>query len=297
MDRSEDWRAFVQVATQRSFAKAAAQLGRSPQAITRAIAALEARLGTRLLNRTTRSVSLSHDGERYLDRAKNVIAELDALDAADTDPTPHGTVSVTAPVLFGQLHVAPVVTAYLARHERVTARLMLLDRVVSLAEEAVDLAVRIGELPDSTMLARRVGRVRTVLVASPAYLDEHGAPRTVDQLPKHACISFLGTSPALDRWTFDRRTVAITPRLAVNTGQAAIDAALAGLGIVRVLSYQVDRFVAAGRLRVLLESAEPPPVPVSVLSLPGMQSRIATAFGEELAAQLRKRLGAATTTS
>ena len=168
MDRSEDWRVFVHVATQRSFAKAAAQLGRSPQAITRAIAALEHRLGTRLLNRTTRSVSLSHDGERYLERARRLVAELDALESSEIDTEPHGTLSITAPVLFGQLHVVPIVTAYLAHNAEVRVRLSLVDRVVLLAEEGVDLAVRIGELPDSSLLARQHGHLRHVLVASPA---------------------------------------------------------------------------------------------------------------------------------
>jgi DNA-binding transcriptional LysR family regulator len=290
MDRSEDWRVFVEVATRRSFAKAAAQLGRSPQAITRAVAALEHRLGTRLLNRTTRSVSLSHDGERYLERARRLVAELDALESSDRDTELRGTLSITAPVLFGQLHVVPIVTAYLARHAEVSARLSLLDRVVSLADEGVDLAVRIGTLPDSAMLARQLGHVRSVLVASPAYLDRVGTPRSLDQLGKHACISQSGTTPIPDRWSFDRRTITVKPRLVVNTGQAAIDAALAGLGIARVLSYQVDRLVATERLRIVLAAEEPVPLPVHLLSLPGVQPRLATTFAEHAAAQLRKRL-------
>jgi DNA-binding transcriptional LysR family regulator len=290
MDRSEDWRVFVHVAGQRSFAKAAAQLGRSPQAITRAIAALEHRLGTRLLNRTTRSVSVSHDGERYLERARRLVAELDALESPDRDSTLRGTLSITAPVLFGQLHVVPVVTAYLARNPEVNARLQLVDRIVSLAEEGVDLAVRIGALPDSSLLARQLGHVRLVLVASPAYLEAAGTPRSLDQLAKHACIALSGTTPVPDRWSFSRRTIALQPRLVVNAGQAAIDAALAGLGIARVLSYQVDRLVAADRLRIVLASAEPAPRPVQLVSLPGVQPRLATSFVDHAAAALRKRL-------
>jgi DNA-binding transcriptional LysR family regulator len=290
MDRTEDWRVFVHVATQRSFAKAAAQLGRSPQAITRAIAALEHRLGTRLLNRTTRSVSLSHDGERYLERARRLVAELDALESTDGETELRGTLSITAPVLFGQLHVVPIVTSFLARHAQVNARLSLVDRIVSLAEEGVDLAVRIGELPDSSLIARQLGHVRMVLVASPAYLDAAGTPRTIDQLGKHACIALNGTTPIPDRWSFDRRTITVKPRLVVNTGQAAIDAALAGLGITRVLSYQVDRLVAADRLRIVLAAAEPPPRPVQLVSLPGVQPRLATSFADHAAAALRKRL-------
>jgi len=290
MDRSEDWRVFVQVATHKSFAQAARTLGRSPQAITRAVAALETRLGTRLLHRTTRSVALSHDGERYLERARRLVAELDALESPDAQAELRGALTITAPVLFGQQHVVPIVTGFLARHPAVTARLSLLDRVVSLADEGVDLAVRIGEPPDSALLARKLGHVRVVLAASPAYLAEAGTPRALEALAKHACIVVMGLTPIPDRWAFERRTVKVAPRLVVNTAQAAIDAALAGLGITRVLSYQIDRHVAADRLRIVLASAEPPPLPVQLMSLPGVQPRLATAFADHAAAALRKRL-------
>jgi len=301
MDRSEDWRAFVQVATLRSFAAAARQLGRSPQAVTRAIAALEERLGTRLLHRTTRSVALSHDGERYLERARRVVAELDALESPAEVGELRGTLSITAPVLFGQLHVVPVVSAFLAQHAAVTIRLALIDRVVSLVDEGVDLAVRIGELPDSALVGRLLGHVRSVLVASPAYLAAAGTPRTLDALAKHACIAFGGTTPIPDRWSFGAgrraRTIAIRPRLVVNTGQAAIDAALGGAGIARVLSYQVDRLVAAERLRIVLPAATSAPRPVHLLALPGVQPRLASVFGDHAAAQLRKRLQSSTTSA
>lgn len=290
MDRVEEWRVFVQVATQRSFARAALTLGRSPQAVTRSIAALERRLGTRLLNRTTRSVSLSHDGARYLERARRLVVELDALESPADDRQLRGMLSITAPVLFGQLHVAPVVTGFLARNGEVSARLALTDRVVSLAEEGVDLAVRIGALADSALIGRLLGHVRMVVVASPAYLEAHGMPRSIDALAKHSCISFTGPTAIADRWSFDGKSVAITPRLVVNAGQAAIDAALAGLGLVRLLSYQVDRLVAADRLRVVLAAAEPPPLPVHLLSLPGVQPRLASTFATHAVAQLRKRL-------
>lgn len=290
MDRSEDWRIFVQVATHKSFAQAARKLGRSPQAVTRAIAALEQRLGTRLLHRTTRSVSLSSDGERYLERARRVVAELDALESPERTSELRGTLSITAPVLFGQLHVMPVVTAFLRQHADVTVRLALGDRVVSLVDEGVDLAVRIGELPDSALLSRQLGHVRSVLVASPPYLEQAGTPRSLEALANHACIAFSGTSTISDRWMFGRRAVAVKPRLAVNTAQAAIDAAAAGLGIARVLSYQVDRLVAAGRLRIVLASTEPPPLPIHLLSLPGVQPRLATSFADYAAAALRKRV-------
>jgi DNA-binding transcriptional LysR family regulator len=292
MDRLEEWRVFMAVATLRSFAAAARQLDRSPQAVTRAVAALEARIGSRLLHRTTRSVSLSDDGERYLEKARRAVAELDALETPlDSSPELRGTLSVTAPALFGQLHVLPAVEAFLAMHTGVNARMLLVDRVVSLAEEGIDVAVRIGELPDSALRVRRVGQVRTLVVGSPAYFERHPAPRTLDTLAKHTCIAFLGTSPTSERWTFGARSVRVTPRLVVNTAQAAIDAAVHGLGITRVLSYQVAHLVESGALRVVLASLEPDPLPVHLVTLPGMPSRIADAFSELAATQLRDRLG------
>jgi DNA-binding transcriptional LysR family regulator len=263
--------------------------------ITRAVASLEQRLGTRLLARTTRSVSLTDDGARYLDDARRVLGDFDALEAAASDRGElRGTVTIAAPVLFGQLHVAPIVHAFVAEHAAVDARLVLHDRVVALADEAVDVAVRIGVLPDSSLRARAVGHVRTVVIASPAYLARRGAPRDLDALAKHDAIAFTGTSPLFDRWTFAsangrERAVQVHARLAVNTGQAAIDAALAGLGITRVLSYQVDTLVAAGRLRVLLRRFEPPPLPIHVLQLPGVQRRAAAAFADLASERLRQR--------
>lgn len=292
MERTEEWRAFAAVASLKSFSRAAAQLGRSPQAITRAVAALESRLGTRLLHRTTRSVSLSDDGERYLERSRRALAELDALEAPlDAAAELRGTLTVTAPVLFGQLHVLPVVEAFLGAHPAVSVRLLLLDRVVSLAEEGIDVAVRIGELADSALRARLVGHVRSVVVGTPAYFARTPAPRSIDSLGKHACIGFSGTAAISDRWSFAERSVAVSPRLVVNTAQAAIDAALHGLGITRVLSYQVAHLVDREELRIVLASAEPPPQPVHLVTLPGPQSRIAHAFNELAALHVGKRLG------
>jgi DNA-binding transcriptional LysR family regulator len=298
MDRLEEWRVYVAVAGRRSFAGAARALGRSPQAVTRAVAALEARLQTRLLHRTTRSVSLTGDGERYLERGRRALAEFDALEyAAESDAPLTGRLAVTAPVLFGQLHVAPLVCAFLERHPRLDARLLLLDRVVSLADEGVDLALRIGALPDSALRTRPLGQVRALTCASPGYLARAGVPRTPAALAAHACIAFSGTTPVEDHWRFagpNGRDVRVTvrPRLAVNSGQAAIDAALAGLGVVRVLSYQVQALLAKRRLRVLLASFEPAPLPLQLVSLPGVPTRAAAAFAELAAAGLRRRLGA-----
>jgi DNA-binding transcriptional LysR family regulator len=293
MDRLEEWRVFVAVATHKSFAVAARSLSRSPQAVTRAVAALEARLGTRLLHRTTRSVSLTGDGEGYLERGRRALAEFDLLEApAGTSAELGGRLTVTAPVLLGQHHVVPIAAEFLELHPALELRLLLIDRVVSLAEEGIDLGVRVGALPDSSLRARLVGHVRVLHCASPAYLARAGVPRTPDALAKHSCIG--GTTPIAERWSFPgtrrERTVALRPRLVVNTSQAAIEAALAGFGIARVLSYQIDRLVAEKKLRVVLRAHEHEPSPVHLVQLPGAAARAAAAFIDFAAIRLRKRL-------
>jgi len=299
MDRLDEWRIFASVASLRSFVLAARSLGRSPQAVTRAVAALETRIGTRLLNRTTRSVSLSSDGERYLERSRRALAEFDALESPSVARAQiSGVLTVTASVLFGQQHVAPVVSEFLATHEATSVRLLLADRVVSLAEEGVDVGVRVADLPDSSLRARLVGHVRSIVCASPAYLQRAGVPRSPEAITNHACIAFTVTTPISDRWSFPRagqraRSVNARPRLVVNTAQAAIDAALAGLGLVRVLSYQVDRLVAQKKLRIVLASFEPKPVPVHIVHLPGVQARVAETFIELASERLRARLARA----
>jgi DNA-binding transcriptional LysR family regulator len=285
MDRLEEWRMFVEVARRQSFSATARALRKSPQVVTRAIAALEERVGTRLLHRTTRSVSLTSDGAEYLERANRALVEVAHLETpAEASPELRGTVTVTAPVLFGQLHVVPLVKRFLAEHASVAVRLVLVDRVISLAEESIDVAIRIGELPDSALRARAIGKVRHVLVASPAYLRSAGTPKQPEELARHACIAFTGTTPLANRWSFPgrrarpgrARNVVVHPRLEVNTGQAAIAAALLGLGIARVYSYQI----AGTPLRILLEDYEPPPLPVHVVQLPGVTSRATAAFVE-----------------
>jgi DNA-binding transcriptional LysR family regulator len=295
MDHIDEWRMFVEVAGRRSFSAAARALGHSPQAVTRAIAAVEERIGARLLHRTTRSVSLTGDGERYLERARRAIAEVDRLETRDDADAPlAGRLAITAPVLFGQLHVAPIVTAFLTAHPAVDIRLLLVDRIVSLADEGLDIAVRIGDLADSGLVARHVGHVRSVVVASPAYLRSAGTPRTPADLADHACIAFAASAAVADRWSFPipgsrPRTVTVRTRLTVNTGQAAIDAALAGLGLVRLLSYQVDELVAARRLQVVLSRFEPKPSPIHLVRLPGVQVRAAVAFLDAAMTSLRRR--------
>jgi DNA-binding transcriptional LysR family regulator len=294
MERIEEWRLFTTVARLQSFSRAAKAHECSPQAVTRAIAAIERRLGVRLFHRTTRTVSLTAEGERYLGRSLHAIAEVDALESrTGSDVALQGVVSVTAPVLFGQMHVAPVITEFVRRHAEVSVRLALLDRVVSLAEEGIDIAFRIGVPPDSALRVRLLGQVRWVLCASPAYVKRMGIPRTPDDLEDHDCVAFTGMTPIPNRWSFARaggrrRSVAVRARFVVNDGRAAIEAALAGVGVVRLLSYQVDALVRRGKLRLLLEAHEPPALPVHLMQLPGISSRVVTAFVDHAFSRLRE---------
>jgi DNA-binding transcriptional LysR family regulator len=271
VDRLDTWTIFTAVAEQSSFTKAARRLGRSPAAVTRAVAELEKRLSTRLLNRTTRSVSLTDDGARYLDQCRRVLADVAELDAAatGTQQEPRGSLTVTAPVIFGRMHVLPIVEKFLMEYPAVDAKLLLLDRSVSLVEEGIDVSVRIGHLPDSSLRAIRAGEVRRGVYASPAYLRRRGVPKDPRQLADHACVAFTAITPTPDRWTFYREkgsfAVAVKPRLVVNTGEAAIDAAANGIGLTCVLSYQVTQHIAAGTLRRVLAEYEPPPLPVHVM--------------------------------
>lgn len=269
MDQLDALRAFVAVAEARSFTEGARTARVSPTRASRAVAALEVELGVPLLRRTTRSVSLTGEGAAYLERARRALDELDAgaRDARGEAQEPRGRLVVTAPVVFGRMHMLPVLNGLLRAHPRLDVELMLLDRVVRLVEEGIDVAVRIADLADSALHAVRLLEVRRMLVASPAYLAEHGAPAGVAALNDHALIGFDGLA-AGGEWRFgpDSRTaVRIMPRLATNSVEAAIDAALAGLGIARALSYQVADHLAAGRLVALLPDAAPPPVPVHLL--------------------------------
>ncbi len=268
MDRLESLAAFVAVAEQGGFAAAARKLRVSPPAVTRAIAGLEQRLGVALLKRTTRSVRITDDGALFLARCRQVLADLrDAEHAVMGGRSePRGMLVVTAPVVFGRMFVVPIVSAWLRQHAQASARLLLADRNIQLVEEGIDVAVRIGELADSALRATRVGEVRRVVVASPAYLGSRGAPASADELRNHTIVSFTGISGS-DDWRFGdgRTSVHVRPRLILNTADAAIAAAKEGLGITRVLSYQVRNELAAGLLRTILEADTPRPLPVNLL--------------------------------
>ena len=277
MDRFHLMNVFVAVAEEEGFAGGARRLGLSPPAVTRAIAALEHRLGVKLLNRTTRFVRVTDAGARYLESARRILSEIDEADeaAAGSHAAPRGELAVTAPVLFGSLYVVPGIVDYLGRYPDVSVSALFLDRVVGLLEEGLDVGVRIGELPDSTLRAIPVGFVRRVVCASPRYLKRHGAPREPGELAGHVVVAASPVSPSVE-WRFGagkRSVIAkIKPRLSVTSNDAAIRAALLGFGITRLMSYQVADHLAAGRLERVLAAQEPPPLPIHVIHVEGRRA-------------------------
>jgi DNA-binding transcriptional LysR family regulator len=265
---------FVAVAEEQSFAGGARRLVMSPPAVTRAIAALEDRLGVKLLNRTTRHVRVTEAGQRYLDDARRIIAEVDEADeaAAGTNAEPRGHLAVTAPVMFGRVYVMPGIVEYMQRYPGMEVTATFVDRIANLLEEGLDVGIRIGELPDSSMQGIGVGHVRRVLCAAPSYLARHGTPQEPADLARHTILSASGVSTSAE-WKFMHRgqsvAVRIRPRLVVNTNDGAIEAARAGLGIVRLMSYQVAPLLEAGELVKVLPDFEPASLPVSVVHREG----------------------------
>jgi DNA-binding transcriptional LysR family regulator len=277
MDRLDAFATFAAVADHGGFSAAARKLRLSPAAVTRSVAALEAELGTQLFRRTTRVVALTDEGARFLVSAKRILADTQASMAGlrDMDTALRGSLVVTAPVMFGNLYVAPLLLSFLRSHPEVRARSLLVDRVVDLVAEGIDVAVRIAHLEDSTLRAAKVGAVRRVVVASPGYLATHGTPEHARDLRGHHIVAFSMGEPARE-WTFTRgrstTRVPIDPRLVTNSTETSLRAALAGRGITRALSYQVASDVRAGRLVVLLPQLEPPPIPVHVVHAAGAEA-------------------------
>jgi DNA-binding transcriptional LysR family regulator len=269
MDRFETLSAFVAVADRRGFAAAARALETSPPAITRAVAALERHLGVTLFHRSTRAVSLTDEGAVFLDRARRILTELREAEqiVMGGRSVPRGQLYVTAPVMFGRMHVLPTISALLAKHEGLSARMMLLDRNVRIVEEGIDVAVRIGPLTDSALRAVSIGSVQQTIVASPAYLADHGVPIVPQDLVGHHCIvgSGLRTGSAWVFGTKNEAAVEIVPRLTVNTIDATIAAAEAGLGVANVLSYQSADAITNGRLVRVLPKYQSLPLPVNLL--------------------------------
>jgi DNA-binding transcriptional LysR family regulator len=268
MDRLDAMRIFAAVAKLGSFAEAARRLRLSPSAVTRSIAGLEDQLGLTLLSRTTRSLRLTARGEIYLGSCGQILEDVEAAErrVRGENAAPRGEMKVAAPIVFGRLHVLPVVNRVLSEHRALSIRLSLSDRIVNLVDEGVDVAVRIGQLADSRLIAVKLGAVSRVLVASPGYLERRGAPESLGELADHDVVAFEGVD-ATNEWRFGDRgkIVRVEPRLAVNGADAAIAAAEAGVGITRTLSYQVRASVSAGRLVPILQDFAPPPSPVNAV--------------------------------
>lgn len=268
MDQLDAMRTFVSVATLGSFAEAARRLRLSPSVVTRSVAHLEERLGLTLMDRTTRSLRLTERGRIYLESCRQILDDVEDADrkARGEDSEPRGALSVAAPILFGRLHVLPIIARVLAEHKGLSVRLLLSDRNVHLVEEGIDVAVRVGDLADSSLMAVKLGAVSRVMVASPGYLARRTAPTAPSDLASHDIIAFEGID-ATNEWRFGDggKVVRVDPRLAVNSADAAIAAAEAGVGVTRALSYQVREAVEAGRLLPILQGFAPPASPVSAI--------------------------------
>jgi DNA-binding transcriptional LysR family regulator len=269
MDRFEALEMFVAVADHGSFAAASRALRVSPPAVTRGIAALEAGLGVALFHRSTRTVSLTNEGAGLLEKSRRLLVDLGDVErqARGAMSEPQGQLYVTAPVVFGRLHVMPVVAELLALHADLNVQMMLIDRNVRIVEEGIDIAVRIGALADSALKVVTIGHVRQVIVASPVYLARYGTPERPTELRDHNIIATTGPRAAHE-WRFGEgrdAQVRLTPRLLTNTVESAIAAAEAGSGVANFLSYQVSDSLRSGRLVELLGTLQPKPIPVSLL--------------------------------
>ncbi len=270
MDRFEAMRTLVAAVDGGSLSAASRTLGVPLPTISRRVSDLEAHLRAQLVIRTSRKLLLTDAGQAFVATCRRVLEELDEAERSATGEyrTPRGDMLITAPIMFGRMHVEPIVLEFLRAYPEINVRLVLADYVVDLVENHVDLAVRIGPLPDSRLVATRLGTVRWVTCASPTYLAERGVPEGLEALETHDCIAFerLYTT---DVWTFQKQAetvaVPIRPRFAVNTADGAIDAAIAGAGIARILCYQAAEAIADGRLIVILRTFQPEPLPVHLV--------------------------------
>src|SRR5262245_42580545 len=284
---------LVDVADAGSLSAASRRIGMPLATVSRRIAELEGHLGVRLFNRTSRRLELTEAGRGYLPAARRILEDVAEAERAVKGEyaTPRGDLIISAPLVFGRLHVLPVVVTFLAAFPEVDVRLVLNDRNVGLIDDHVDLAVRIGELPDSSLVATRVGTISRVVCGSPDYFARRGRPSSLDDLAGHDCVTFESLMPQAS-WSFARGKwevgAQIRPRLAVNTAEAAIDAALAGVGLTRVLAYQAAAALADGRLETVLREFQPPPAPVNLVHPGGrLLPRKVRAFLDLAAPRLR----------
>jgi DNA-binding transcriptional LysR family regulator len=271
MDRLDAMSILVASVEEGSFSAAGRKLGVPLPTISRKVADLEAHLKTRLLVRSTRKLALTEAGIAYVAGCKRILEEIEEIEAqaAGEYSVPRGELTITAPIVFGRIHVVPIVSDFLAHFDEINVRMMLSDRNLNLVDDHIGMAVRIGDLPDSTLVATRVGMIRRVVCGSPAYFAAHGIPKTPDALLDHMCVTFSALASGMS-WVFSphgRQAKLIRPlcRLHINTAESAIDAAIAGIGVTNVLSYQVARAVQDGKLQIILEDYEPPPIPVHLV--------------------------------
>jgi DNA-binding transcriptional LysR family regulator len=298
MDRLEAMSYLVTSAEVGSFSAAGRQLGVPLPTISRKIAELEILLNAQLLVRSTRRLTLTEAGATYLSACKRILEQVDEAQsqAAGEFTVPRGTLMMTAPIVFGRLHIVPVVNEFLAKFAQINIQLTLSDTTLNLVDEHLDMAVRIGDLPDSALVATKVGEIRRVVCGSPSYFAAHGTPKTPDDLAEHMCVTFTAIASG-NTWVFNPRggksTKGVRPlcRLKINTAEAAIDAAIAGIGVTNVLSYQVAKPVSEGKLRVVLQDYEPNPIPIHLVhsgqALVPLKTR---RFIEFAAPRLRKSL-------
>lgn len=298
MDRLDAMAVLLAVVEEGSLSAAARKLRTPLATVSRKVSELEAHLRTRLLVRSSRRVSLTEAGRSYVEAARRILEQVSEAErtAAGEYSAPRGELAITAPVVFGRLHVLPVVTDFLKAYPEIDLRLTLADRVVNLVDDQIDLAVRIGTLPDSGLHATRLGATRRVMCASPAYLAARGRPQRPEDLAGHDCITFEGLA-AVRAYRFATAKgevgVPIRSRLMVNTAEAAIDAAAAGLGLTRVLSYQIVSAERAGLVEVVLQEFEPEPWPVHLVYLgQGLLPLKLRAFLDFAAPRLKARLPA-----
>jgi DNA-binding transcriptional LysR family regulator len=277
VDKLETIRVFLEAAECRSFVAASRKLDLSAPAVTRSIAQLEHTLGVRLFNRTTRQVRLTDSGARFFEDAKKILEDLEQAEAAASGSyaTPKGVLSVTAPVLFGQKHIAPILTEYLEQNPSVEVRAIFYDRVGNILDEGLDVAIRIGHLKDSSLYATKVGNTQRIVCGSPDYFDKHGVPEYPEDLANHEIILASNVEPSTT-WRFESPTgkisVKVSPRLYCNQNGAAIEAAKQGFGITRLMSYQVGDEFQKGSLKRILQDFEAEALPVNIIHLEGRQA-------------------------
>jgi DNA-binding transcriptional LysR family regulator len=299
MDKLQAMSVFVQIAERGSLTAAAAATGKSLPSVVRILANLEDALQARLLNRTTRRLSLTEEGRLYLQNCRRILAEIDDAEAAlgQQQKTPSGLISVTAPVRFGELHAAPAINSYLQRFPSVRVRLLLLDRTIDMLEEGIDIAIRIAPLTDSSLIAKPIGQIREVTCASPALLQRCGLPERPEALSELPCVRFTGLSTA-SPWQFADRgkplNVSIDGPLTCNQVNASIQACVGGLGFGRFLCYQAMPAVQRGELKIVLQDFEPKPIPLSLVFLENrlLSTRIRT-FVDWMAKALPESLAVA----